>query len=135
MNDLSLELEIPSRLNIFLDGIANMGLETVVTGKSRKTLRIKNGSTNFGYINSTIIQREGIMGYNFFGVGQDADHCPESLVEVAIPYFCGRFNCESSDLDFHETTGSNAGRLFLSIRRTEVALRVLAIEVFQMTLR
>lgn len=96
-----------------------------VTGASRKTLRIFRSGENRGYINSTVMQRGGVIGYHFAKLGRAADACPLELEEGLVDFFCKRYACSAAALDVQKGAGSNAGRTYLIFRDPQVALRVL----------
>lgn len=68
------------------------------------------------------------MGYHFAKFGRNADACPEQIEARLSDIFRERYGCESSTLDVHHGSGSNAGNTYLIIRDEETALRILAID-------
>ncbi len=97
----------------------------VVTGHAGKTIRIERNGQNCGYINSTVIQRRGILGYHFAKHGSATDACPEELRSNLVPYFCERYGCSASALDVYIKSEGNSGRAYLILKDPQVALRIL----------
>jgi hypothetical protein len=97
----------------------------VVTGKSRKTLRVFRDGANRGYINSTVITRGGVIGYHFDQPGHRSDACPPELKGKLVEFFCRHYACSASALDVQEGAGANRGKQYLLFKDPQVALRVL----------
>lgn len=132
-----MSLEVPSDYNgppfteallSFLPILERHSFSLVASGPSKKTIRIFRGGENRGYINSTVIQRHGVMGYHFSRHGRNADACPEHLAEDLIRYFSECYNCEPSAFIVHKGAGSNNGCTYLIFRDPQVALRVLLLD-------
>lgn len=98
------------------------------SGVAKKTVRIYKGGENFGYINGTVIQAQGVLGYHFAKHGRAADSCPKSLEHNLVSYFCEKYDCPPSALLAHEGSGSNAGNTYLILKDPQVALRVLLLD-------
>jgi hypothetical protein len=119
---------LPPRIQFFLSLLERHSLTIAITGPSKKTIRVFDGNRNLGYVNGTVIQRDGLLGYHFLGPSHSSDSCPRHLEPTLVADFCARYGCNPSALDPHEGAGSNAGRLFLLLRDPAVALRVLQID-------
>ena len=104
--------------------LARHGFRLEVTGPASKTIRVKHGNDNFGYINSTVIQRKGVLGYHFARHGHASDSCPEMLEPNLTEFFCDRYGCEATDIDVY-VGATKKDRTFLIIENAQLALSVL----------
>lgn len=118
-------IELPARIQSFLSIISKHSCRLVVTGASKKTIRIFNGDRNLGYINSTVIRRQAIVGYHFLEDGNGTDACAKGNEGSLIQDFCNKYECEPDDIDIHSGVGANSGRTFLLIRDPRLALEIL----------
>lgn len=90
-----------------------------------KTINLVQNGRRCGYINGSVLERGGVLGYRFAWSGRSNNACPPELAEALVPEFCARYKCGGKDFVVHDGAGSNAGRRFLIIRNPTVALRVL----------
>jgi hypothetical protein len=90
-----------------------------------KTINLVQDGNRCGYINGSVLERSGVLGYRFAWSGRANNACPPDLADTLVPVFCGRYKCEPTDLVVHHGGGANAGRTFLIIKNPTVGLRVL----------
>ena len=117
--------DLPDRFETLRHALAKHAFILTATGNAKKTLRVPHGDQNRGYINSTVIQRQGVLGYRFTGGERDSDSCPQERIERLEGEFCERYACSPKALDIYVGTGSIAGRTFQIFRDPQVAIRVL----------
>jgi hypothetical protein len=113
--------EIPSEVFSLLDLLGEHGFTSQVTGGASKTVRIYRGEANVGYINSTVLQRGGVLGYHFALHGRAADACPLQLVPDLANYMSVRYKVSPDTLDVQSTSRHT----YLIFRDPTAALRVL----------
>jgi hypothetical protein len=116
---------LPASLLSLLPILARHGFALKVSGSASKTIRVVRNDAACGYMNGSVLERDGVLGYHFAPHGEKKDSCPPELVERVIPFFCERYHCQPSDLVVHKGGGANIGRTFLVIRTAQVALNVL----------
>lgn len=90
-----------------------------------KTINLVQDGNRCGYINGSVLERSGVLGYRFAWSGRPNNACPPELTETLVPVFCDRYRCEPADFVVHHRGGENTGRTFLIIKNPTVALRVL----------
>src|SRR5687767_7227766 len=90
-----------------------------------KTINLVQNGSRCGYINGSVLERNGVLGYHFAWSGRPNNACPPDIADELVPKFCDRYKCDSADLDVHRGGGTNTGRTFLIIKNATVALRVL----------
>ena len=102
-------------------------------GRPKETLyvvRDENGQQRkFGYYNGTVDRDGAVVGYHSaycrtkYGKAQNG--IQTGTEREFTEWFCGRFNCDETALDFHFGSGSNKGWTHPEILDLAVALRVL----------
>ena len=97
----------------------------VSTRFAGKTINVMHDGVRCGYINNSVLQRDGVIGYHFAPWGRATNDCPPKIADVLVPLFCERYGCQSGELVVQHGTGTNAGRTFLIIKDPTVALKVL----------
>ncbi len=105
-----------------LELLKERGFGLKVTGYANKTVRIYYENRNCGYINETVLQRKGVLGYHFQPHGQSTDACPRQLDGKLFEFMTSRYECSADALDVQRTSRNT----YLIFRDANVALRVLA---------
>jgi hypothetical protein len=113
--------ELSPQVVSLLDLLQRHGFRAVVTGGANKTVRIHRAQRNVGYVNSTVLQRHGVLGYHFATHGRAADACPEDLVSNVIESFVTQYGIAAEALDLQRA----ARHTYLIIRDPTAALKVL----------
>jgi len=118
---------LPEQVIAFLDFISNHGFQPKVTGNANKTIRILHRDVDHGYVNASVIQRDGVLGYKFaFGdLYSGPDACPELPQSEIVKRFCRRYKCDDVDCIIHKGSGSNRHKTHLVITNPDLARRVL----------
>jgi hypothetical protein len=84
-----------------------------VRDDANKTIRVFHHGENRGYINSTVLQRRGVLGYHFAKLGSPTDACPPHLADRLEDFFCDRYSCDATAIDIQIGSGSNKGKKYL----------------------
>lgn len=113
--------DLPSQVVSLLDLLQRHGFRAVVTGGANKTVRIHHAQRNVGYVNSTVLQRHGVLGFHFATHGRATDACPEELVENIVQTFVTQYGIAAEALDVQ----SAARHTYLILREPTAALKVL----------
>lgn len=122
--------EVPERLESFLAVLYRHGFSfSASTAQAGKTINVLQNGKRCGYINESVFQRGGVIGYHFAPWRSPTNSCPPELVGDLVPRFCSRYQCDASHLVIQDGAGSNKGRTFLIINDPNVALRVLLQDV------
>jgi len=93
-----------------------------------KTINLVQDGTRCGYINESVLERSGVLGYRFAWSGHPNNACPPELADTLVPTFCDRYKCDATDLVVQRGSGANSSRTFLIIKNPTVALRVLLLD-------
>jgi hypothetical protein len=117
---------LPARLHDLLDILARRGVTAEASTKyAGKTINLFQGGVPCGYINGSVIERGGVLGYRFTWSGRANDACPPEQAGEVAQIFRDRYQCGPEDFVVHPGTGANSGRAFLIITNPTLALRVL----------
>lgn len=125
------KLPLPALTRSFLSLLEQSSYVLSLSEPKRKTIRVHRGGTNVGYVNDTVVGREGLVGYHFHGPSHNSDSCPPDAAPGLVEAFCDRFACTPATLDAWQDTsakGSNSGRTFLHLLEPTTALRILSAE-------
>lgn len=114
----------PSLRNLLIQ-LASHGFAFRRSKQAGKTINVVRDEQRFGYINGSVIQKGGVLGYHFAPLGNPTNSCPPQLIPKLIPFFCQRYSCTQDDLVLHEGKGNNSGNTYLVIKSPVVALRAL----------
>ncbi|MBQ1762419.1 MAG: HNH endonuclease [Aquincola sp.] len=109
----------------FLTEIAHHGCRPRVSGHASKTLRIMHQDRDLGYLNDTVTDKGGVVGYRFEESFPPTDSCPTHLLETFPADFCRRLGCERADFLFYEGSGANRNHWYLIVLDLGVALRMI----------
>jgi len=107
----------------FLKFVRAKGFTTDVTGRKQGAIRIKKGARDYGYINSVVIQKYGIIGYRFELCGGHVDAVPDELirlVELLSALYPDEWFC-------HPGYGDREKKRFLIVKSLRLAEKILDI--------
>lgn len=89
-------LELPPSIVNLLEILVDHGFTTKATGKA-KTIQILRSGKQYGYLDSTVIRRKGVIGYHF-GVPPfltSTNYVPSGFKEKE---FCRHYGCKTSEI-------------------------------------
>ena len=107
----------------FLKLVRAKNFTTDVTGRKQGVIRIKKGARDYGYINSVVIQKHGIIGYRFELCGGNEDAVPDELVrlvELLSALYPDEWFC-------HPGYGDREKKQFLIVKSLRLAEKILEI--------
>ena len=113
--------ELAPQVTSLIDILRRHGFGVLICGGSNKTIRIHHGERRVGYVNATVLQRHGVLGYHFALHGRAADACPKDLVEKIVEIFVARYRIPAEALDVQRS----ARNTYLIFREPTAALKVL----------
>jgi len=90
-----------------------------------KTINILHHGNGCGYINRSVPERGGVLGYRFTAWGRANNACPPEIADRVAEVLCEKYGCQPDDVVVEHGVGANAGRTFLVIKNPTVALQVL----------
>ncbi len=76
-----------------LNMISLHGFSAITTGSAKKTIQIKRGMEQVGYINSDVTRNGGIFGYRF--ANENKNSCPDSFSNTV---FAKKYHCQPTNL-------------------------------------
>ena len=110
----------------FLEILERHGFAINASGSSRKTIRIQFDNIPRGYINSTVLSKGAVVGYNFATWGRPHDDCPMDQVDALVPSFQARYHCDVDAFLTHKGNGEiKRNKVYLLLCDASVALTVL----------
>lgn len=113
----------------FVEYLMSRGFDVQATGQyAGKTLRVLRDGKWLGYINGSVLERNGVLGFRFTSWDHDNNACPPGLSADLERSFASRYECMKDDFVLQEGKGANAGRVFLIIKNPTVALQVLQVD-------
>jgi hypothetical protein len=117
---------LPTSVVSFLAILERHGISAEATTQfAGRTINLVHDGIRCGYINASVLERSGVLGYRFAWSGRPNNACPPELTDTLVRVFCDRYKCEPADLVAQCGGGANAGRTFLIIKNPTAALRVL----------
>ena len=127
---------IISKLNISLESkhisliqhALNLGLEIRITGPSKKTLHVFFNDKSYGYINTTILSKDCVLGYYFNAFDHPYPHAPERIKKNPLRSLCDRYKASVDHFNVHIGTGSNSGRVFVGIVDLNIAKNIISMD-------
>jgi hypothetical protein len=85
---------VPEWLESLLAEFQRHGFSSKASAQAGKTIDVLRNGTPCGYINETVLQTKGVVGYHFgHDWGTSSDSCPPGRVDDLVPSFCSRYRC------------------------------------------